>query len=245
MTHPFVMCAAHRAAGKEYDPMKHIGCKIVRDFPRPDPALVERFRDLPVANIDDCMERTAAVDPAIKPLNSAKLLGPAFTIKVPEGDNLMFHKAMDMAKPGDVIVIDAGGDDKRAIFGALMINYCKVRGIAGVIVDGSIRDAEELSEMDFPVYARGITPNGPYKNGPGEINTPIAFGGKVVCPGDIIVGDRDGIVVIKPEDAELLAEKAEGVLAMENGILKKILEEGSYVRNWVDEKLESIHCEIV
>lgn len=225
--------------------MKNVGCKIVQNFQRPDPGLVERFRDLPVANIDDCMGRTAAVDPAIKPLNRAKLLGPAFTIKVPEGDNLMFHKAMDMAQSGDVVVIDAGGSDKRAIFGALMISYCKVRGLAGVIVDGAVRDAEELAAMDFPVYARGITPNGPYKNGPGEINTPIAFGGKVVCPGDIIVGDQDGIIVIKPENAAYLAEKAEGVLEMENGIMKKILEEGSYERPWVDAKLASLNCEIV
>ena len=225
--------------------MKNVGCKIVSSIQRPDPALIERFRRLPVANIDDCMGRTAAVDPAIRPLNKTKLLGPAFTVKVPEGDNLMFHKAMDMAKPGDVIVIDGGGDDKRAIFGALMISYCKVRGLAGVIVDGSVRDAEELAAMDFPVYARGITPNGPYKNGPGEINTPVSFGGKVVCPGDIIVGDQDGIIVIKPEDAEYLAEKAEAVLTMEDGIMKKILEEGSYVRDWVDEKLIAMNCEIV
>ena len=224
--------------------MSNVGCRIISDFPRPDRTLVEAFRGLPVANIDDCMNRTAAVDAAIRPVNKAKLLGPAFTVKVPEGDNLMFHKAMDMAKPGDVVVIDAGGDEKRAIFGALMINYCKVRGLAGVIVDGAIRDVEELSEMDFPVYARSVTPNGPYKNGPGEINTTIAFGGKVVRPGDIIVGDADGIVVIKPEDAKELAEKAHKVLDMENGILKKILQEGSYVRSWVDDKLKSLGCQI-
>lgn len=107
--------------------MSNVGFRIISDFQRPEPALVEAFRELPVANIDDCMNRTAAVDGAIRPVNKAKLLGPAFTVKVPEGDNLMFHKAMDMAKPGDVIVIDAGGDPKRAIFGALMINYCKSR----------------------------------------------------------------------------------------------------------------------
>lgn len=224
--------------------MKNVGCKIVSDFQRPDRALVELFRDLPVANIDDCMNRTAAVDGTIRPVNKAKLLGTAFTVKVPEGDNLMFHKAMDMAKPGDVIVIDAGGDPKRAIFGALMISYCKARGLAGVIVDGAIRDYDELAEMDFPVYAKGITPNGPYKNGPGEINTTIAFGGKVVCPGDIIVGDADGIIVIKPEDAQYLAEKARKVLEMENGILEKIVNECSYVRPWVDEKLAQLGCEI-
>ena len=224
--------------------MKNIGFKIISDFQRPDRARVEKFRGLPVANIDDCMNRTAAVDPEIKPFNKAKLLGTAFTVRVAEGDNLMFHKAMDMARPGDVIVIDAGGDKKRAIFGALMISYCKARGLAGVIVDGAIRDSEEISEMDFPVYARSVTPNGPYKNGPGEINTEIAFGGKVVRPGDIIAGDQDGIVVIDPQDAEELAERAKGVVAMEEEILRKILEECSYIRPWVDEKLEKLNCEI-
>lgn len=224
--------------------MSNVGFQIVSDFKRPDKALIEAFRELPVANIDDCMNRTAAVDGAIRPMNKAKLLGPAFTVKVPEGDNLMFHKAMDMAQPGDVIVIDAGGDPHRAIFGALMISYCKVRGLGGVIVDGAIRDSEELAEMDFPVYARAITPNGPYKNGPGEIGTTIAFGGKVVRPGDIIVGDADGIVVIHPEDAAELAKKAKGVLDMENGILDKILNEGTYIRPWVDEKLKALGCQI-
>ena len=224
--------------------MSNVGFRIISDFQRPEPALVEAFRELPVANIDDCMNRTAAVDGAIRPVNKAKLLGPAFTVKVPEGDNLMFHKAMDMAKPGDVIVIDAGGDPKRAIFGALMINYCKSRGLAGVIVDGAIRDYEELSQMDFPVYARAVTPNGPYKNGPGEIGTVISFGGKVVRPGDIIAGDADGILVIAPEDARELAQKAQKVLDMENGILEKILTEGTYIRPWVDEKLKELGCQI-
>lgn len=224
--------------------MSNVGFRIVSEFDRPDRALVEAFRDLPVANIDDCMNRTAAVDGRIRPVNKAKLLGTAFTVKVPEGDNLMFHKAMDMAKPGDVIVIDAGGDEKRAVFGALMISYCRVRGLAGVIIDGAIRDYEELSEMDFPVYARAVTPNGPYKNGPGEIGTTIAFGGKVVHPGDIIVGDADGIVVIRPEEAAELAHKAKNVLDMENGILDKILNEGTYIRPWVDEKLKALGCQI-
>ena len=187
--------------------MSNVGFQIVSSFQRPDKALVEAFRELPVANIDDCMNRTAAVDGAIRPVNKAKLLGPAFTVKVPEGDNLMFHKAMDMAQPGDVIVIDAGGDPKRAIFGALMINYCQARGLAGVIVDGAIRDYDSLSQMDMPVYAKGVTPNGPYKNGPGEINVPVVIGGKIIRPGDILVGAQDGLVVIPPEQAEELIDK--------------------------------------
>ncbi|MBP1763499.1 MAG: dimethylmenaquinone methyltransferase [Firmicutes bacterium] len=225
--------------------MKNPGCKIVRDFVRPDKKLIQLFKDLPVANIDDCMSRTAAVDPMIKPMNKTTLLGPAFTVKVPEGDNLMFHKAMDLAQPGDVIVIDAGGDIKRAIFGELMITYCQSRGIAGVIVDGSVRDADALAEMDIAVYAKGVTPNGPYKNGPGEINTPISFGGRAVCPGDIVVGDGDGIVVIKPEEARYIAEQTRKVSEKEQGIMDGIVNKGTYIRSWVDEKLKEIGCEIV
>lgn len=225
--------------------MKNIGCKVIQNFVRPDRKLVDLFKGMPVANIDDCMNRTAAVDPRIKPLNKTPLLGPAFTVKVPEGDNLMFHKSMDMAKPGDVIVIDAGGDINRSIFGELMITYCKSRGIAGVIVDGSVRDADELAEMDIAIYAKGVTPNGPYKNGPGEINTTISFGGKVIRPGDIIVGDGDGIVVIKPEDAEALAALTRAVQEKEAGIMAGIVNKGSYIRPWVDEKLKEIGCEII
>lgn len=225
--------------------MGNVGCKIIKDFKRPAKNIVELFRDLPVANIDDCMNRIAAVDPMIKPLNKTKLLGVAFTVKVPEGDNLMFHKAMDMAQPGDVVMIDAGGDTGRSIFGELMITYCKSRNLAGVVVDGSVRDADALAELDFPIYAKGVTPNGPYKNGPGEINTPVSIGGKIVCPGDIIVGDGDGIVIIKPEDAEFIAAQTKKVSEKEHGIMETILNEGTYIRPWVEEKLKEIGCEFI
>lgn len=225
--------------------MGNVGCKIIKDFKRPAKNIVELFRDLPVANIDDCMNRIAAVDPTIKPLNKTKLLGVAFTVKVPEGDNLMFHKAMDMAQPGDVVMIDAGGDTGRSIFGELMITYCKSRNLAGVVVDGSVRDADALAELDFPIYAKGVTPNGPYKNGPGEINTPVSIGGKIVCPGDIIVGDGDGIVIIKPEDAEFIAAQTKKVSEKEHGIMETILNEGTYIRPWVEEKLKEIGCEFI
>jgi len=222
--------------------MKNVGYSINLDYTRPDKALVELFRDIPVANIDDCMNRTAAVDGAIRPLNRTPLLGTAFTVQVPEGDNLMFHKAMDLAQPGDVIVIDAGGDTNRAIFGGLMISYCKVRDLAGVIVDGAVRDYRELADMDFPVYAKGVTPNGPYKNGPGTIGETISFGGKVVRPGDIIAGDEDGIIIIKPEEAEELHKAAQAVVAKEAAILDNILNHHSYVRPWVDEQLSKTGC---
>ena len=136
-----------------------IGCKIVKDFQRPAPELVTRFKDMPVANIDDNMGRIAAVDAAIEPIGyKGQLLGTAFTVRVPQGDNLMFHAAMDLAKPGDVIVIDAGGFTDRAIFGELMATYCKARGIKGIVCDGAIRDRGGLAAMeDFHVYARSAT----------------------------------------------------------------------------------------
>lgn len=222
-----------------------IGCKIIKDFERPSKELVARFKDLPVANIDDNMGRIAAVDTAIEPIGQGQLLGTAFTVRVPQGDNLMFHAAMDLAKPGDVIVIDAGGFTDRAIFGELMATYCKTRGIKGIVCDGAIRDRGGLAAMeDFPVYARSATPNGPYKNGPGEINVPVVIGGKVVNPGDIIVGDDDGVIVISPAIAEEIADATLAVGKKEADIMKHILEDGTYIRPWVDEKLKEINCDI-
>ena len=120
---------------------------------------------------------------------------------------MMFHRAMDLAKPGDVLVVDGRGGTERALAGEIMMRYCISRGFAGVVVEGCMRDSDAVREMDFPVYCKGITPQGPYKNGPGELNVPVCVGGQVIRPGDILVGDRDGIVVIRPEDApEILKE---------------------------------------
>lgn len=222
------------------------GCKIIKNIKRPERQLVERFQGMAVANIADCMERIAAVDSKIAPVGKGQLLGTAFTVRLPQGDNLMFHAAMDLAQCGDVIVIDAGGFTERAIFGEIMATYCKTRGIQGIVCDGAIRDCEALAKMeDFPIYARAATPNGPYKNGPGEINVPVVIGGKVVFPGDIVVGDSDGIVFIRPEMAETIAKATEDVFAKEEKIVRDILDKGSYVRPWVDEKLKQIGIEII
>ena len=223
-----------------------VGNKIIYNFPRPAKELVEQFRGMPVANIDDNMGRIAAVDSAIVPINSSPLVGTAFTIRAPQGDNLMFHKAMDMAQPGDVIMIDAGGSVDRAIFGELMATYCRSRGIVGIVCDGAIRDQGGLAAMEnFHVYARSATPNGPYKNGPGEINVPVVIGGKLVHPGDIIVGDDDGVIIINPAFAEEIASATEGVEKKEADIMAQILNDGTYIRPWVDNKLKEIGCEVV
>jgi len=226
--------------------MANIGCKIVKDFDRPDRALVDKFAGIATANLDDCMGRIAAAHEAIVPINRGPLLGTAFTVKVPEGDNLMFHAAMDLAKPGDVIVIDAGGATSRSIFGELMVYYCRKRNLAGIVVDGSIRDLGEISQMnDFPIYAKGVTPDGPYKNGPGEVNTPVNFGGRVVFPGDIVIGDEDGIVFVRPKEAEELLEKVKTIMGNEKKIIETIEKEGTYIRPWVEKTLEALNVEYV
>lgn len=218
----------------------------MRDFQRADARLIKLFEGMPVANIDDNMGRILAIDSNIVPMGTGQLLGAAFTVRVPQGDNLMLHAAMDLAAPGDVIVIDAGGFSNRAILGELMASYCKSRGIRGIVCDGAVRDSRALAEMeDFPVYACGVTPNGPYKNGPGEIGVPVVIGGKVVNPGDIIVGDEDGVLAIDPAIAEELAAATVKLQDKEREIMDGILESGSYLRPWVEEKLKELQCEFV
>lgn len=226
--------------------MANVGCRIKKSFERPGAELVEAFRDIPVANIDDCMNRIAAVDSKLKPMNKARLLGTAFTVKAPAGDNLMFHKALDMAQPGDVLVISTFGSQSRSLCGEIMTRYAMARGLAGFVVDGCIRDSEEIGAItDFPVYAKGVTPNGPYKNGPGEINFPVACGNQVICPGDILVGDGDGLLVIKPGEAADLAKKAKQISDSEAEQFKSIAAGTGLDRTWIDEKLKSLDTEYI
>ena len=186
----------------------NIGFRIYKDFERPDPALVEKFREIPTSNIGDMMNRMYCMHEYIRSINKKNMSGVAFTVKVPAGDNLLLHYALDLAMPGDVIVVDAGSDLNRSVCGEIMFTYAQNRGIAGLVIDGSIRDSSGAKNLDIPIFAKGITPQGPFKNGPGEINVPIACGGQVVFPGDIIVGDPDGVVVIHKEDAPEVVELA-------------------------------------
>ena len=169
-----------------------VGCKIIRDFPRPARELVERFRGVATSNLVDVMGSCAAIDGALAPIGRGRLLGTAFPVRLPQGDNLMLHAAIDLAQPGDVLVIDAGGFSERAVLGELMASYCKTRGIRGIVCDGAIRDRGALAQMeDFPVYARSVTPNGPTKAGPGEIGGPVVVGGEeylLPCPDAVVEG---------------------------------------------------------
>ena len=150
-----------------------------------------------------------------------------------------------MAQPGDVIVLANKGSMSRALCGEIMSSYAKSRGLAGIIIDGCVRDSYTLSQMDFPVYAKGVTPNGPYKNGPGEMNFPVSFAGIIINPGDIIVGDSDGLIAIRPEHAKELAKIAKAYHKGEEKQMEGILQRGEWPRSWVDAKLEEVGFEFV
>lgn len=224
--------------------MSNVGLRVYNNIKRAPKELIQGFKGVPVANIADNMNRMFCMDGKIRPINEVPLLGPAFTIKVRPGDNLMLHKALDLAEPGDILVVDAQGDLTNSIMGELMVLWARKKGIAGFIIDGAIRDIATLKTMDIPIYAAGVTPAGPYKDGPGEINVPITCGGVVVQPGDILVGDEDGIVVINPQDAPELLIKAKAKSAAEHKTMEEI-ENLKWDRTWVDKILLANSCEFI
>ena len=224
--------------------MANVGFRIKKSINRPPKELIEGFAGLPVANIADMMNRMFCLDAQIRPMNSAPLCGPAFTISTCPGDNLLLHKALDMAQPGDILVVAAQGDQTNSIMGELMAMWAKKKGLGGFIFDGAIRDIGALKNMDLPIYASGITPAGPYKDGPGEINFAVSCGGVVINPGDILVGDEDGVVVIRPEDAPELLQKSKAKHAAEEKTMEEI-EQMAWDRTWVDKALAERGCEYV
>ncbi len=216
--------------------MNNVGKRIYTDFKRPDAAIIDQFKGVPVAVVSDCMNRMFVMRSQMRPIGIGKrLVGPALTVKVPIGDNLMFNKAIGMAKPGDVIVVDDSGDIDHSICGDIMYRTAKAKGIAGFVVDGCVRDIDFLQSDDFPVFAIGITPKGPYKNGPGEINVDIACCGQVVHPGDIILADDDGVLVVQPSDAEAILASVQEKLRNEEELSKVICDP-----LWVDDMIEDI-----
>ena len=169
------------------------------------------------------------------------MAGVALTVKARPGDNLMLHKAIDMAQPGDVIVMDAGGDTTNALFGEMMLAYAIKRGVAGLVLNGAIRDSDAMKEVNHPVFAVGVTHRGPFKDGPGEINVPIAIDGMVVHPGDIIIGDGDGVLCVPLDAADDILKKAQVKLAAETAQMQAIAE-GKNDRSWVDTTLRTLGC---
>jgi len=219
--------------------MAAIGLRILPSPKRPVGQLLERLAALPTPNISDNMQRHYGAAAGLRPYHrGGKLVGPAFTVKTRPGDNLLVHKAIDIAAPGDVIVVDAGGELAQAIIGEIMSSHAAKRGVAGFVIDGAIRDAEAIAGARFPVYARGVTHRGPYKDGPGEINVPVSIGGMVVNPGDIIVGDADGVLAVPQDAAEEVIAAATAQNRKEEATLAAIAA-GTIDRSWVDEALRN------
>lgn len=172
------------------------------------PELLERLRGLQVALISDQLHRNqgfAGLRPYHRP---APLAGTAVTVRTRAGDNLAILRAFEFCRPGDVMVVDADGDCANALVGGILTFYAATIGMAGMVLNGAIRDTAEIAERPFPVYAAGHTHRGPYKDGPGAINVPVTLGGMTVNPGDIVVGDQDGLLAFPPDRAEDLIAKA-------------------------------------
>lgn len=204
--------------------------------------LVDAFAQLPVANVSDSMSRMTSAGPTLRPMHtSGGMAGVALTVKSRPGDNLMLHKAIDMAVPGDVIVVDAGGELTNALMGELMLAYAIKRGVVGFVINGAIRDLDNFRETNLPTYAAGVTHRGPYKDGPGEINVPVAIDGMVIHPGDIMIGDSDGVLCVPIDGAEEILKSTQAKSAAEIKQMAAI-EAGTNDRSWVDRALKERGC---
>lgn len=215
------------------------GFRLRRPRVRPTPETVAGFNEFASADVSDLLNRLYTMSAEIKNLTdpSLRLIGPACTVKVFPGDNLMVHKSLDLAEPGDVIVVDAGGSPMNGVLGDLVSTKARHRGIAGFVVDGLVRDLPRIRDLgDFPVFARGTTPIGPLHRGPGEINYPISAGGIVVHAGDIIVADLDGVVVVPNDVADSLLERLRAQREAQAAYLAAI-QRGEFSNVWVDSLL--------
>jgi len=212
----------------------------VLPMPAPIPAdILDAYANIVTSHISDSMQRICGVQ-GLRPYHAGKrLVGRAITVKVRPGDNMMIHKAMDMAAPGDVIVVDASGDVTQALIGELMQIHAEVRGIAGFVIDGAVRDIGAFRAADFPCYARGNTHRGPFKEGPGEVNVPVTIGGLVINAGDLIVGDEDGVVAVPADQWTYVLGKAREQAAREEQ-RKTAIRAGKDKREWIDERLRKL-----
>ncbi|MGQ5709506.1 RraA family protein [Lactobacillus sp. PSON] len=224
-----------------------IGKRIYLQRELPDPALVAEFKKLPASNVADCMERNSAMHPRIKLMSkpTAEMAGAAFTVHNRAGDNLAIYAALRFCHEGDVLVISNEGDNTRSLIGEVMMSYLRdQKKIAGIVIDGPIRDIDNLHNWDLPIYARDTTPGGPYKEGPGEINTPISCGNVSVNPGDIILGDSDGVICIPRRDASDLLPKAQAFHKKDDEKLVAF-SQGAVDLSWVDKSLKDKGFDII
>jgi 4-hydroxy-4-methyl-2-oxoglutarate aldolase len=214
--------------------------EVVRDIERVDAAIVAEAAKYPSSILADVAGRRGALSGRIAPLApSMRFAGPAITVEVRPGDNLMIHAAMALAQPGDVLVIDGKGDLNSALMGEIMSQQCVALGVVGVVIDGAVRDSEALREMGFAMFAAGLNPNGPTKFVPGRINHPISIGGVSVHPGDLIVGDADGVTVIERDKAAAMLPLAAEKVAAETKRIADIKSRKALRPGWLDGALRA------
>jgi regulator of RNase E activity RraA len=213
-------------------PISTPGWRRFPSAPQADPAVLATLRTLAVALLSDNMARLSG-SYGLLPYHQVKpMAGTAVTVHTRAGDNLIIHRSFDFCRPGDVLVIDGDGDLSQALLGEIMATYAEKLGLAGLVVDGAIRDTYAFRKREFPCYARGVTHKGPYKVGPGEINVPVSAGGMLVCPGDIVVGDEDGLVCIPQADAPGVILLAQAQQRKEEETLRRIAA-GTLDRAWI------------
>ena len=196
-------------------------------------ALLGRYQGFAVANVSDAMSRTTGTS-ALRPfhLRQGAMAGRALTVRTRPGDNLMVHHAIDICGPGDVIVVDAGGAGPNAIIGEIMLALMMARGAAGIVIDGLIRDSDTIGRHSLPVYARGVSHRGPYKDGPGELHVSVSIDGMVVHPGDLVLGDGDGLLAVPAAEAAGIADRVEAIQHDAADVLAAIAA-GRADRSWV------------
>jgi RraA family protein len=220
-----------------------IGFRIHTRVRKVSPEVIAKFRDIAVANVSDSMSRMTGAGARLRPLHAeGSMAGPALTVKQRPGDNLMVHAALNRAERGDVLVVDAGGDLTNAIMGELMLAHAEQIGLAGVVINGAVRDFGWIRASRFPVFAAGVTHRGPYKHGPGELNVPIALDGMVIEPGDLIVGDDDGLLCVPYGETEVVYAAAHAKQQAEAGTMAAI-RAGTSDRSWVEAALKQQGCE--
>ena len=213
---------------------------VIRDIERVDRSIIDEAASFPSSILADVAGRRGALSGRIQPLApTMKFAGPAVTVEVRPGDNLMIHAAMALARPGDVIVVDGKGDLNVALMGEIMCQQCAAMGVAAVVIDGAVRDSEALRELGFPVYAAGLNPNGPTKFVPGRVNHPISIGGVTVNPGDLIVGDADGVTVIERAKAAAMLPLAHEKVEAESKRIADIKSRKALRPGWLDGALRA------
>lgn len=200
--------------------------------PLPLEAQLQPFQDVVTPHLSDNLDRLCGIVRLRRFHAGRKLVGSAVTVKTRPGDNLAIYKALMDMQPGQVLVVDGDGDLNNALVGDLLLQYALQRGCAGFIIDGAIRDSAAFRDHDFPCYARGVSHRGPYKHGPGAINVPVSVGGQVVHPGDVVVGDEDGVVTFPVARASGLLEAAQRSAAREAAIQQEIAT-GRIEQSWL------------